>query len=53
VTPRTWLILTEGYWREHHLGLYRPLYFSYLLNYAVFGNGRIRPAITGEFALHA
>jgi Flp pilus assembly protein TadD len=35
------LILTEGYWHGNtNSGLYRPLTtFSYLLNYAVFGNG--------------
>jgi hypothetical protein len=35
------LILTEEYWRGNTAdGLYRPLTtFSYLLNYAVFGNG--------------
>jgi tetratricopeptide (TPR) repeat protein len=42
VTPRNLgLILTEGYWHGSTTsGLYRPLTtFSYLLNYAVFGNG--------------
>ena len=42
VTPRNLgLILTEGYWHGNTTsGLYRPLTtFSYLLNYAVFGNG--------------
>jgi tetratricopeptide (TPR) repeat protein len=41
-TPQNlWLILTEQYWRGSAAnGLYRPLTtFSYLLNYAVFGNG--------------
>ncbi len=39
------LILTEPYWHASStLGLYRPLTtFSYLMNYAVFGN-RIAPA---------
>ena len=42
VTPQNlWLILTEQYWHgSTAFGLYRPLTtFSYLLNYAVFGNG--------------
>jgi hypothetical protein len=42
VTPQNLrLILTEEYWRgSTTLGLYRPLTTSsYLLNYAVFGNG--------------
>src|SRR5271157_3877084 len=42
VTPQNLrLILTEQYWRGTTThGLYRPLTtFSYLLNYAVFGNG--------------
>src|SRR5271157_5404579 len=42
VTPQNLrLILTEQYWRGTNThGLYRPLTtFSYLLNYAVFGNG--------------
>jgi len=42
VTPRNLrLILTEEYWHGSTAsGLYRPLTtFSYLLNYAVFGNG--------------
>ena len=42
VTPRNLrLILTEGYWQGSTTsGLYRPLTTSsYLLNYAVFGNG--------------
>ena len=42
VTPQNLrLILTEGYWHGNPgNGLYRPLTtFSYLLNYAVFGNG--------------
>ena len=41
-TPRNLgLILTEGYWHGNTTsGLYRPLTTaSYLLNYAVFGNG--------------
>ena len=50
------LILTEDYWYNPvTTGLYRPLTtFSYLLNYAVFGNG---PHPAGyhwvNFALHA
>ncbi len=50
------LILTEEYWYNRMTtGLYRPLTtFSYLLNYAVFGNG---PHPAGyhwvNFALHA
>jgi tetratricopeptide (TPR) repeat protein len=46
VTPQNLrLILTEPYWRgSTTLGLYRPFTtFSYLLNYAIFGNG-IDPA---------
>ncbi|MGA9624083.1 MAG: DUF1736 domain-containing protein, partial [Bryobacteraceae bacterium] len=46
VTPHNlWLILTEEYWHGSTTsGLYRPLTtFSYLVNYAVFGNGK-RPA---------
>ncbi len=46
VTPQNLgLILTEGYWHGSTTsGLYRPLTTSsYLLNYAVFGNGT-RPA---------
>src|SRR5208283_3663902 len=42
VTPRNLqLILTEEYWHGSTTsGLYRPLTtFSYLVNYAVFGNG--------------
>jgi tetratricopeptide (TPR) repeat protein len=42
VTPQNLrLILTEDYWHNSTAsGLYRPLTtFSYLLNYAVFGNG--------------
>jgi tetratricopeptide (TPR) repeat protein len=42
VTPQNLgLILTEGYWHGNtSSGLYRPLTtFSYLLNYAVLGNG--------------
>ena len=42
VTPQNLrLILTEQYWHDNTaMGLYRPLTtFSYLLNYAVFGNG--------------
>jgi tetratricopeptide (TPR) repeat protein len=42
VTPQNLrLILREGYWQGSATsGLYRPLTtFSYLLNYAVFGNG--------------
>ncbi len=42
VTPQNlWLILTGPYWHgSSTLGLYRPLTtFSYLLNYAIFGNG--------------
>ena len=42
VTPQNLrLILTEEYWHGSTTsGLYRPLTtFSYLLNYAVFGNG--------------
>jgi len=42
VTPQNLrLILTEGYWHGNTTsGLYRPLTtFSYLLNYAVLGNG--------------
>ena len=42
VTPQNLrLILTEEYWPgSTTIGLYRPLTtFSYLLNYAVFGNG--------------
>ncbi len=57
VTPRNLrLILSEGYWRGRTVyGLYRPLTtFSYLLNYAVFGNGT-HPAGYHwvNFALHA
>ncbi len=50
------LILTEEYWYNRMTtGLYRPLTtFSYLLNYAIFGNG---PHPAGyhwvNFALHA
>jgi hypothetical protein len=50
------LILTEDYWyNQMTTGLYRPLCtFSYLLNYAIFGNG---PHPAGyhwvNFALHA
>ena len=50
------LILTEEYWYNRTTtGLYRPLCtFSYLLNYAIFGNG---PHPAGyhwvNFALHA
>jgi tetratricopeptide (TPR) repeat protein len=50
------LILTEQYWyNSTTIGLYRPLTtFSYLLNYAIFGNG---PHPAGyhwvNFALHA
>ena len=42
VTPQNLrLILTQQYWHSRTIsGLYRPLTtFSYLLNYAVFGNG--------------
>jgi hypothetical protein len=42
VTPQNLrLILTGQYWHDSTTsGLYRPLTtFSYLLNYAVFGNG--------------
>src|SRR5690242_8705106 len=50
------LILTQEVWYSHATtGLYRPLTtFSYLLNYAVFGNG-IHPAGYHwmNFALHA
>jgi tetratricopeptide (TPR) repeat protein len=56
VTPRNLgLILTEEYWHGSTTsGLYRPLTtFSYLLNYAVFGNGT-QPAGYHwvNFALH-
>ena len=50
------LILTEEYWYNRvTTGLYRPLTtFSYLVNYAIFGNGP-HPAgyHWGNFALHA
>ena len=56
-TPENFhLILTEEYWYNRTTtGLYRPLCtFSYLLNYAIFGNG---PHPAGyhwvNFALHA
>lgn len=42
VTPgNIWRIVTEGYWHINaNSGLYRPLTtLSYLLNYALFGNG--------------
>ncbi len=57
VTPHNLrLILTEEYWHGSTTsGLYRPLTtFSYLVNYAVFGNGK-RPAGYHwvNFALHA
>ena len=57
VTPQNLrLILTGGYWQgSTTAGLYRPLTtFSYLLNYAVFGNAT-RPAGYHwvNFALHA
>src|SRR5579871_570735 len=56
VTPQNLqLILTGPYWHAGAtLGLYRPLTtFSYLLNYAIFGNG-IDPAGYHwvNFALH-
>jgi tetratricopeptide (TPR) repeat protein len=57
VTPQNvGLILTEGYWHGNtNSGLYRPLTtFSYLVNYAVLGNGT-HPAGYHwvNFALHA
>jgi len=57
VTPQNLrLILTEPYWRASTVnGLYRPLTTaSYLLNYAVFGNGTDPAGYHWvNFALHA
>jgi tetratricopeptide (TPR) repeat protein len=57
VTPQNLgLILTEQYWHgTTAFGLYRPLTtFSYLLNYAVFGNGTHPAGYHGvNLALHA